>query len=78
MARRQKVGLVVSNKMDKSAVVTTKTLYKHKMYGKVLSKTKRFLVHDPENSCAVGNTVLVEEHRPISLHKHWILKTILK
>ena len=77
MARRQKVGLVVSNKMNKSIVVTTATTYKHKLYKKVMAKTKRYIVHDPENSCKVGDTVVVEEHSPLSAKKRWILKSIL-
>ena len=78
MARRQKIGTVVSTKMDKTVVVKTDTRYKHKLYAKTMIKTNRYLVHDPENSSEIGDTVLVEEHAPISAHKHWILKTILK
>jgi small subunit ribosomal protein S17 len=77
MALRQKVGTVVSNKMNKSIVITISTRYKHNLYGKVMAKTKRYIVHDPENTTKLGDTVLVEEHRPISAKKHWILKTIL-
>jgi small subunit ribosomal protein S17 len=78
MARRQKVGLVVSNKMNKSVVVSSTTTYKHNFYNKIMAKTKRYIVHDPENSCNIGDTVLVEEHPPLSAKKRWILKTILK
>ena len=66
MVLKQKIGVVVSNKMDKSIVVTIDTRYKHNLYGKIMGKTKRYLVHDPENSCNIGDTVLVEEHPPIS------------
>jgi len=78
MVRRQKLGLVVSDKMDKSIVVTTDTRYKHYLYGKIMAKTKRYLVHDPENQGQIGDTVIMEEHPPISAKKRWILKTIIK
>jgi small subunit ribosomal protein S17 len=78
MALKQKIGTVVSNKMNKSIVITTDTKYKHNMYGKIMTKTRRYLAHDPENSTQIGDRVLVEEHSPISAKKHWILKTILK
>ena len=78
MARRQKIGIVVSDKMEKSIVVATETRYKHNLYGKIMSKTKRYLVHDPENTCTIGDTVIVEEHPPISAKNRWIFKTVLK
>ena len=78
MARRQKIGIVVSDKMEKSIVVATETRYKHNLYGKIMSKTKRYLVQDPENTCTIGDTVIVEEHPPISAKKRWIFKTVLK
>ena len=78
MVRSQKIGIVVSDKLDKGIVVTVDTRYKHSLYGKIMSKTKRYLVHDPNNLGKVGNTVIVEEHSPISAKKRWILKTIVK
>ena len=66
MVLKQKIGIVVSDKMNKSIVVAIDTRYKHNLYGKIMAKTKRYLVHDPENSCSIGDTVLVEEHPPIS------------
>jgi small subunit ribosomal protein S17 len=78
MSLKQKVGIVVSDKMDKSAVVAIDLKYKHNLYGKIMGKTKRYLIHDPENSCKIGETVLVQEHPPISAKKRWILKTVLK
>lgn len=78
MARKQKIGVVVSNTMEKSIVVMVETRLKHKLYGKTLSKTKRYIAHDPNNIGDVGNTVLLEEHPPLSAKKRWILKTILK
>lgn len=77
MARKQKIGVVVSNKMNKSIVITTNIRYRHSLYKKIMAKTRRYMVHDPENSTKIGDTVLVEEHPPISAKKRWILKTIL-
>ena len=78
MVRRQKIGIIVNDKLDKGIVVTLPTRYKHRLYGKIMSKTKRYLVHDPENIGRIGNIVVVEEHPPISAKKRWVLKTILK
>ena len=78
MAVKELVGIVVSDKMEKSIVVAIDTRYKHNLYGKIMGKTKRYLVHDPENSCRIGDMVLVEEHPPISAKKRWIFKTLLK
>lgn len=77
MARKQKIGIVVSNKMDKSIVITTNTRYKHDLYGKIMAKTKRYMAHDPENITQLGDKVLIEEHPPISAKKRWILKSVL-
>lgn len=78
MARKQKIGIVVTNKMDKSIVVSVETKLKHKLYGKTMLRTKRYLAHDPDNIGMVGNQVLLEEHPPLSAKKRWILKTVLK
>jgi small subunit ribosomal protein S17 len=78
MVRRQKIGIVISNKMDKSIVIITEMKYKHSVYGKIMSKTRRYMAHDPENKTQMGDTVVVEEHPPLSAKKRWILKTILK
>lgn len=78
MARKQKIGIVVTDKMDKSIVVSVETKLKHKLYGKTMLRTKRYLAHDPDNIGMVGNTVLLEEHPPLSAKKRWILKTVLK
>ena len=78
MSLKQKIGIVVSDKMDKSAVVAIDIKYKHNLYGKIMAKTKRYLIHDPENRCKIGESVLVQEHPPVSAKKRWILKTVLK
>lgn len=78
MVRRQKIGIVVSDKLDKGIIVALNKFYKNRIYGKIMSKTKRYLVHDSQNIAKIGNVVLVEEHPPISAKKRWILKAILK
>lgn len=75
--RKKRSGVVVSDKMDKSIIVKVDTRFKHKLYGKIMAKTKRYVVHDPNNIAVVGDKVLLEEHAPISAKKHWILKSII-
>lgn len=75
--RKKRSGVVVSDKMDKSIIVKVDTRFKHKLYGKIMAKTKRYVVHDPNNIAIVGDKVLLEEHAPISAKKHWILKSIV-
>ena len=75
--RKKRSGVVVSDKMDKSIIVKVDTRFKHKLYGKIMAKTKRYVVHDPNNIDVVGDKVLLEEHAPISAKKHWILKSII-
>jgi len=75
---QQKVGTVVSNKMDKTIVVTVESLKKHRIYKRTYKQTKRFHVHDEENICQVGDVVRIEETRPLSKMKHWRLVEILK
>lgn len=77
MVRQQKVGTIVSNKMDKTVIVSVETRLKHKIYGKTMSKTKRYIVHNPENLGEIGNSVILEQYLPISAKKRWILKEIL-
>jgi len=76
--RRERVGTVVSNKMDKSIVVVVKRKVKHPIYGKFVNKTSRFIAHDEENSCNVGDTVKITETRPLSKMKNWRLIEILE
>src|SRR5438477_12288240 len=76
--RQQKVGRVVSNKMDKTIVVVVETLKKHRIYKRTFKQTKRFQVHDEENTCQVGDMVRIEESRPLSKMKHWRLVEIIK
>ncbi len=75
---QQKVGTVVSNKMDKTIVVAVESLKKHRIYKRTYKQTKRFQAHDEENTCQVGDVVRIEETRPLSKMKHWRLVEILK
>jgi len=76
--REQKVGRVVSNKMDKTIVVAVESLKKHRIYKRTYRQTKRFHAHDEENSCQIGDVVRIEESRPLSKTKHWRLVEIIK
>ena len=77
-SRRERVGVVVSNKMEKSIVIAVQTKMKHPMYGKFVSKTSRFAAHDEKNECGVGDTVKIAETRPLSKTKHWRLVEIIE
>jgi small subunit ribosomal protein S17 len=76
--RQQKVGRVVSNKMDKTIVVVVESLKKHRIYKRTYKQTKRFHAHDEENTCQVGDVVRIEESRPLSKLKRWRLVEIVK
>ena len=69
--RKTRQGVVVSNKMDKTIVVASKFKEKHPIYGKFISKTKKFYAHDEKNDCRVGDVVLIMETRPLSKLKRW-------
>jgi small subunit ribosomal protein S17 len=76
--RRERVGVVVSNKMNKSIVVAVKRKVKHPIYGKFVNKTTRFVAHDKENTCNIGDTVKIMETRPLSKTKNWRLIEIVE
>lgn len=78
MVQKERIGIVVSNKPQKTIVVAIQTRYPHEKYGKILIKTKRYMAHDENNSCKSGDVVLLEESPPISRNKKWRLKKILK
>ena len=78
MVKREKIGVIVSNKPEKTAVVVIQTRYQHPKYGKILIKTKRYMAHDEQNTSQSGDVVLLEESAPFSRHKKWALKKILK
>jgi small subunit ribosomal protein S17 len=76
--RKERIGVVVSNKMDKSIVVAIKRKVKHPIYGKFVNRTKKLMAHDEENSCNVGDTVRISESRPLSKNKAWRLIEIIE
>jgi len=76
--RKTRIGLVVSNKMNKSIVVAVERKVKHPIYGKFVKKTTKFKAHDEENTCGIGDTVLIMETRPLSKTKNWRLVEILE
>ena len=76
--RKTRVGLVVSDKMDKTVVVEVNRLVAHPLYHKIIRRRAKIKAHDPANSCQVGDKVLLEETRPISKDKHWRVKQILE
>ena len=76
--RKEKVGLVTSNKMDKSIVVAVERKVKHPKYGKFLKKTTKFVAHDETNVCSIGDTVKIMETRPISKNKCWRLVEVVE
>lgn len=76
--RKERVGVVVSNGMDKSIVVAEKRKMKHPIYGKFVNKTSKFMAHDEKNECNVGDTVKIMETRPMSKNKCWRLVEIIE
>ncbi len=76
--RKERIGVVVSNKMDKSIVVAVKRKVKHPIYGKFVNKTTKFVAHDEENTCGEGDTVRIIETRPLSKNKRWRLVEIIE
>ena len=76
--RRERVGTVVSNKMEKSIIVVVKRKVKHPIYGKFVNKTSKFVAHDEENTCNEGDTVKIMETRPLSKSKNWRLVEIIE
>ena len=69
--RQEKVGVVTSNKMQKTVVVTVERQVTHAFYKRVVRRSKRFLAHDEKNECRVGDTVRIQETRPLSSRKRW-------
>ncbi|MFV0345137.1 MAG: 30S ribosomal protein S17 [Bacteroidales bacterium] len=76
--RKERTGVVMSVKMDKTIVVAQKYKKKHPIYGKFVNKTTKFYAHDAANECGVGDTVRIMETRPISKNKRWRLVEILE
>ena len=76
--RKERIGVVVSTKMDKSIIVAVKRKVKHPIYGKFINKTKKLMAHDEANSCNIGDTVRISETRPLSKNKTWRLIEIIE
>lgn len=76
--RKERTGIVVSNKMDKSITVAVKRKVKHPVYGKFINKTKKLLAHDQDNTCNIGDTVRIMETRPMSKRKSWRLIEVIE
>jgi small subunit ribosomal protein S17 len=76
--RKTRVGVVVSDKMDKTIVISMSTRVRHPLYGKIIKRTNKFKAHDEENACGIGDTVRVMETRPLSKDKRWRLVEIVE
>lgn len=76
--RKERLGKVVSNKMSKSVTVLVERKVKHPIYGKFLSKSKKFIAHDENNECGIGDLVKIMETRPLSKSKRWRLVEIIE
>ncbi|HET7094328.1 MAG TPA: 30S ribosomal protein S17 [Thermomicrobiales bacterium] len=77
-ARTQKIGRVVSDKMEKTVVVSVDSVRRHPLYHKRITKTSKFMAHDDRNECKPGDLVRIEETRPLSKRKRWIVREILE
>ena len=76
--RKERIGTVTSNKMEKSIVVSEEKKVKHPMYGKFVLKTKKYIAHDEKNDCNIGDTVKIMETRPLSKTKCWRMVEIIE
>ena len=76
--RKTKVGIVVSDKMDKTVVVAIEDFVRHSLYGKAMKRTKKFKAHDENNDCSIGDKVRIMETRPLSKDKRWRLVSIIE
>jgi small subunit ribosomal protein S17 len=77
-ARTQKIGRVVSDKMDKTVVVSVDYVRRHRLYHKRITRTSKFMAHDERNECKPGDLVRIEETRPLSKNKRWIVREIIE
>ncbi|MFZ9027479.1 MAG: 30S ribosomal protein S17 [Crocinitomicaceae bacterium] len=76
--RKERIGVVTSDKMDKSIVVSVERKVKHPKYGKFVKKTSKFVAHDETNDCNIGDTVRIMETRPLSKSKNWRLVEVIE
>lgn len=76
--RKTRIGIVTSNKMDKTIVVTVEEFVRHSLYGKAVKVTKKFKAHDAQNECSIGDKVRIMETRPLSKDKRWRLVNVVE
>lgn len=76
--RRTKLGVVVSNKMEKTVVVAVESVRRHSLYGRNVRRTRRFKAHDERNACQIGDQVIIAESRPMSKEKCWTVREIVR
>lgn len=76
--RKTRIGIVTSNKMDKTIVVTVEEFVRHSLYGKAVKVTKKFKAHDEQNECNIGDKVRIMETRPLSKDKRWRLVNVVE
>jgi small subunit ribosomal protein S17 len=76
--KKTQLGYVKSSSMDKTVVVQVERKIRHKLYGKYIRRRVKYMAHDAVNECKVGDTVLIEECRPLSKNKRWLVKTIVQ
>jgi small subunit ribosomal protein S17 len=76
--KRELVGRVVSDKMEKTVMVSVQRLAKHRLYQRTMRRTKKYMAHDEQNECRIGDLVRIRESRPISKHKHWAVIGVLE
>ena len=76
--RKERIGVVTSDKMDKSITVGVERKFKHPVYGKFVKSTKKYMAHDEKNECGIGDTVKIMETRPLSKNKSWRLVEIIE
>ncbi len=77
MALKERVGIVVSDKMDKTVVVAVENRFPHPIYQKTVSRTTRYKAHDSDNSCRIGDRVRITETRPLSASKRWAVSKVI-
>ncbi|MCF7832894.1 MAG: 30S ribosomal protein S17 [Candidatus Marinimicrobia bacterium] len=75
--RKEKIGVVVSNKMDKTVTVLVSRRIKHPVYGKYINRSRKFMAHDEANACRIGDTISIVETRPMSRNKRWRVNEII-
>lgn len=76
--KRTLTGVVSSDKMEKTIVVMVNRRFKHPIYGKYVTRRKKYMAHDSEGACSIGDKVLIEESRPMSAKKRWMVKEIIE